>query len=177
MIYFTKQMWAVWQREDIDFADADDDWKRRAGKYWKQFKRLEPRLGMSAAKFLRTARLHDATVVNLTLDQRLLVAGGARHGSKPPHPMEVRIQLLSAGKPAQRYELRYRSVRLVRLDYPSDEPLFYSRGLGDWGYDEVTAADRKFLRHEVLFASGATLMIEFQRIVCRKVRPRSVRKR
>jgi hypothetical protein len=59
--------------------------------------------------------------------------------------------------------LKYGSVRKVVFDYPTDVPLFHHEGghIGDWGYDEVTAADENYLRHEVLFSSGTTILIEF----------------
>jgi len=34
--------------------------------------------------------------------------------------------------------------------------------IGDWGYDEVTAVDENYLRHEVLFSTGTTILIEFK---------------
>jgi hypothetical protein len=33
--------------------------------------------------------------------------------------------------------------------------------------DEITAVDGQILRHEVLFSSGATLLIEFERVTVR----------
>jgi hypothetical protein len=33
---------------------------------------------------------------------------------------------------------------------------------GAWGYDELTVAKEGSFRHEVLFASGSTLAIEFK---------------
>ena len=54
-------------------------------------------------------------------------------------------------------------MRRVLIDFPSDDPLF-NRGAGgfdDLGYHELTDADG-FLRHELLFSSGAILAFEFE---------------
>jgi len=42
-------------------------------------------------------------------------------------------------------------------------PIGKARPLWDWGYDELTVAKEGSFRHEVLFASGSTLAIEFKR--------------
>lgn len=64
------------------------------------------------------------------------------------------------------YLLRYENVRKIEFNYPSQAPLFYNPGwdIGDWGYDEVTAADKNFLRHDILFSSGATILLEFEKL-------------
>jgi hypothetical protein len=60
----------------------------------------------------------------------------------------------------------------VLFDFPSGEPLFHEEGgrIDDWGYDELTAAGKLYLRHEVLFSSGATALIEFQKFSYKRVR-------
>lgn len=62
------------------------------------------------------------------------------------------------------YTLKYTKVKKVVFEFPSEEPLFYDEGdhIGDWGYDELTAADDLYLRHEVLFASGTIILVEFK---------------
>jgi len=62
------------------------------------------------------------------------------------------------------YTLKYSKLRRVQFDYPSETPLFHEEGehIGDWGYDELTAIDDNYLRHEVLFASGTTILIDFK---------------
>jgi hypothetical protein len=62
------------------------------------------------------------------------------------------------------YRLKYTGIRRVVFDHPSSSPLFYDRGgpIDDWGYDELTSAGKTYLRHEILFRSGATISIEFK---------------
>jgi hypothetical protein len=42
-----------------------------------------------------------------------------------------------------------------------------SNPIDDWMADEITALDDQILRHEVLFTSGATLLLEFEKITVR----------
>ena len=82
--------------------------------------------------------------------------------------MQVRLEVLDAYDKIVWY-LRYMNVRRVVVDFPTQEPLFYSagEGFGDWGYHELSDAGGGFLRHEVLFASGAVLLFEFKEVEIR----------
>lgn len=63
------------------------------------------------------------------------------------------------------FTLTYRGVRRAVFDYPTGEQ-WYDRGvhsIDDWMWDELTAADERFLRHEVIFSSGTTLLVEFEK--------------
>jgi hypothetical protein len=65
------------------------------------------------------------------------------------------------------WQVVYSTTRSVLVDFPSSDPLF-NRGLGgfdDLGYHELTDAGGGFLRHEVLFSSGAVLAFEFKSVV------------
>ena len=47
----------------------------------------------------------------------------------------------------------------MRFLRPKDSFVYNERdNIGDWGYDEVSAPDLKYLRHEVLFSSGTSVM-------------------
>jgi hypothetical protein len=64
------------------------------------------------------------------------------------------------------WRVSYEGLRRVLIDFPTDQPLFYSDGdgFGDWGYHELSDAGNGFLRHEILFATGAVLIFEFKEI-------------
>src|SRR5262249_53274600 len=72
--------------------------------------------------------------------------------------------------------LLYRNIRRVVFDYPSFEPWYMrytepgSSPIDDWLADELTAADDKFPRHEILFSSGTTLLVEFMDVSIRTTR-------
>ena len=49
------------------------------------------------------------------------------------------------------------------------------RSFDDWGYHELSGAENGFLRHEILFATGALLLFEFKNIAVSNV-PREIGK-
>ena len=58
-----------------------------------------------------------------------------------------------------------RSCELYRGQLKELQDRFADRGsipIDDWMVDEVTGVDENVLRHEVLFSSGATLLLEFE---------------
>ena len=181
MRYFTKEMWAGWQHvglseaeEDARAESAQRDFERRARTYWKQLDRLRGRLDASSFRFFRDVSMHDGRVIaiQVTDDTR---AAKVRRGPRAPAPPAVTIEAVpyvSLGIRPPVYRLRYRGVRRLVIDFPSDRPLFPSaeNGFGDWGYDELTAAGRYHLRHEILFSSGATFLVECGGVAVRKVR-------
>ena len=62
------------------------------------------------------------------------------------------------------WTLRYAHLRRLLVDFPSEEPQFFDRGGGfeDWGYHELRDAGDGFLRHAILFSSGAVVLVEFR---------------
>jgi hypothetical protein len=72
------------------------------------------------------------------------------------------------------YILEYKQVERIALNYPGDLKLFpigLDPNFGDWGYDELTSPKEKLFRHEILFASGATVTIDFRDFSFSRRRP------
>jgi hypothetical protein len=73
----------------------------------------------------------------------------------------------------QLYTLRYERLHRALFDFPSAQPWYMRFGdrasnpIDDWMADEITVVDDQILRHEVLFSSGATLLIEFEKVTVR----------
>jgi hypothetical protein len=90
------------------------------------------------------------------------------------YPIKVKLTVLDANDRFI-WELSYASLRRIVVDFPTGDPLFYRKGegFGDWGYHELTDSGNGFLRHEVLFATGAVLLFEFKDITITSV-PRSL---
>jgi hypothetical protein len=183
MKYFTKEMWLGWQeqvpagQEKAAFERQNRDWRRRVTAYNRQLQRLRTRLDRETFRFFANVSTHDGTVVTVQVIEEAGVAirkYGRRR--KAPDRVEVRLEVVpfvSLGFKPRAYVLRYRQVRRLVVDFPSDQPMFWApgRGLGDWGYDELSAAGREYLWHEVLFASGSTLLIESKSVTARKAKP------
>ena len=129
---------------------------------------------MSTFRFFEKADVHDGEV------QHICVADGTqsalrsrRHARRGRGRYPVGVELVvvqSDGRFA--WKVKYSSVRRVLVDFPTDAPLFYAPGdgFGDWGYHELVDAGHGFLRHEVLFATGAVLLLEARRISVQRLR-------
>jgi len=170
MKYFTAELWAAFNstRRESAFKLYD----RRLQSYMKQLQAVIPRLNPHARPFFREAcLLHDCTLARLEV------------GDHIDHPDQwlsrdkinrrrasVRLTVLTEDA-KNIYTLRYVDVTRVEVNFPGEKILFpvgrYSN-FGDWGYDELTVTRTGQFRHDVLFASGSTIMIEFEKFAFRK---------
>jgi hypothetical protein len=165
MKYFTKELWlGANSRNDSRYRETSDQWNANFTAYQAQLQTIQHRLDEAAYRFFIEENLHDGRVLSFTVGDAI---HHETHGSAlfdiNLHNTTVEIKALSSQLDVQ-YTLRYSKLRRVQFDYPSETPLFHVEGahIGDWGYDELTAADDDYLRHEVLFASGSTILIEFK---------------
>ena len=181
MRYFTKELWGGTQDHPpagigkVEEPDYDREWARNNEKYNRQLRRLAGRVDATTFRFFTHVDMHDGRVVTLTVrdESGLRVSRGEKRIDGVVDPVDVIIEAApyaSLGYTPPVYVLRYRGVRRLVVDHPSDLPLFHREGasLGDWGYDELTSAGRNHLRHEILFASGGTILVECRKITVRK---------
>ena len=165
MKYFTKELWLGYNsRSDAEMQRAFELGEQNRQEYARQLEQLQPRLSKKAYRFFSVENLHDGRLLSFSVGDAL---SHDIHGHKKfdinVHHVSVVMKVLGANLDVL-YVLKYKKARRVTFDYPSDKPLFHHDGgqIGDWGYDELTAVDQDFLKHEVLFASGTTILIEFQ---------------
>jgi len=165
MKYFTKELWLGYNsRSDAEMQSAFEQGEEARQEYARQLEQLQPRLSEKAYRFFSGESLHDGRLLNFRVGDSL---NHNIHGSEKfdinAHQVSVEMSVLGANLDVF-YILRYAQAKRVLFDYPSDQPLFQHEGghIGDWGYDELTAVDDSFFRHEVLFASGTTILIEFK---------------
>jgi len=61
---------------------------------------------------------------------------------------------------------RIRNIDKIELNFPGKMKLFPTgiSNLGDWGYDELTSVANGLFRHEILFSSDATIIIDFRQV-------------
>jgi hypothetical protein len=171
MKYFTKELWLGYNNQGpLNSKTAIEQGQRNMQKYLTQLEQLSPRLSKQAFRFFKQESLHDGRLLAFVIGDYL---EHDIHDSKRfdinAHRSSVQMKVLGPNLDVL-YTLRYRKVRKVLFDFPSEEPLFYDEGeqIGDWGYDELTAADNTYLGHEILFASGAIIKIEFKTFVYKK---------
>jgi hypothetical protein len=160
MQYFTKELWQSAQEpERLDEYTAK--WQIAYDQYQQQLTQFRERLGAEAYGFFAEADLHDGAVVKLELE-----GGSPRNHS---YPASAKL-IASEASDDFLWEISYRSLRHVLIDYPSQNPLFYSagEGFGDWGYHELSDAGDGFLRHEILFATGSVIAFEFKELSAKR---------
>jgi hypothetical protein len=165
MKYFTKELWLGYNsRNDAVNRNAIEQGEFNYHEYVRQLEELRPRLSENTHRFFTTENLHDGRLLAFTTGDGI---DFNTHGSEKfdinARKTSVQMKVLGASLDML-FTLNYTKVKRIVFDYPTDEPLFHKEGwhIGDWGYDELTAADDKYLRHEVLFASGTTILIEFK---------------
>lgn len=163
MNYFTAQLWA-----DINSPrskDAMEEWNRNLEKYRQQLSGIVPMLGVQAQRFFRVVSLHDGTLTRMEVgDQIDNVESTWQSRNVNSRKIAVRLQVLTADGD-RIFKLEYKKVTRVGLSFPG-EALFPAGkwpNFGDWGYDELSEVRSGAFRHEVLFSSGATIVIEFER--------------
>jgi hypothetical protein len=180
MKYFTPSMWRGLQRTDeLGTVESHEIWQRAFQDYSRQLSALRNRLSDEAYAFFAEADVHDGELLELRITD----------GSRPaPLSAPVRVWESSRNYPVGAqlavldavdqfvWRLSYSGLRRTLIDFPGGETLFYQsgEGFGDWGYHELTDAGEGFLRHEVLFRSGATVAVEFREILVRKTLARAV---
>lgn len=169
MKYFTKSMWRGSQQIGPEAEENHVQWQQAFEAYRANLGALRDRVAENAFKFFADADLHDAELLDLR------VVDGSRPAplgeparpwqSLTAYPVRVELTILDAHD-EHVWHLVYSATRSVLVDFPSNDPLF-NRGVGgfdDLGYHELTDAGGGFLRHEVLFGSGAVLAFEFKNV-------------
>lgn len=106
--------------------------------------------------------MHDARVISFAAGDGLHIdlESGKPASIEDFYRTSAEIRVLSADFDAI-YHLKYGNVSKAVFDFPSDDPL-WGNNIGDWGYDELSEVNEKILRHEILFSSGGTVLIEFE---------------
>jgi hypothetical protein len=166
MKYFTLQLWL----EAQDGRNRDNHLKYDAAfqEYSAQLETLRGRLSPEAYYFFADADVHDGELMEM------IIVDGSRpaplsDAARPwnnraiQYPVRANLTILDAWDRFL-WELSYKGIRRMVVDFPSEDPFQYheGEGFGDWGYHELTAVNERFLRHEVLFRSGSTLLFEFE---------------
>ena len=173
MRYFTQKLWAGAQGSG-DSEENNALWDRAFKEYREQLELLRPRVSPSAFDFFSSADIHDGELLEVQVadgSRPAPIGTPTRRWSRSNQfPVRLQLKILDAYDKLI-WELYYSTLRRVVIDYPSSDPLFHSpgEGFGDLGYHELTDAGDGFLRHEVLFATGASLLFEFQavHVACR----------
>jgi len=166
MKYFTRELWLAPNQEDDSVGrQAVEQFEQNCVEYQNQLQNILPRLDEVDRRFFLEDSLHDGRLIAFIAGDEIDfdAASGAAFDINS-HNTSVRMKVLGCNMDTL-FTLEYTGVRRAVFDYPTEDPLFHYEGayIGDWGYDELTAADDVYLRHEVLFASGTSVLIEFKK--------------
>jgi len=167
MKYLTKKRWASVRSGQVEGEAAA--WGKALRAYREQLETLRGRLPDHVFAFFDHADIHDGELLHLDI----------RDGSRPApldqlprpwivpgdHPVRVDLAILDTYD-RRVWGLRYSAIRRILVDFPSSKPLYYQDGdgFGDVACHELSDCGDGFLRHEILFATGATLLVEFKEV-------------
>ena len=166
MKYFTRELWLGPDDEDDSVRrQSTEQFQQNYVEYQNQLQIILPRLDEADRRFFLKESLHDGRLIAFIAGDEidLDVESGAAFDINA-HNTCVRMKVLGCNLDTL-FTLEYAGVRRALFDYPTEYLLFHYEGayIGDWGYDELTATDNVYLRHEVLFASGTSVLIEFKK--------------
>jgi hypothetical protein len=173
MKYFTPQMWLGFNGPHSKAALGT--WDRKFDAYQTNLKPILSKLNSTARRFFHNALvLHDGTLTRMEVGDRINDADGKTTRTiANRRQLVVRLFVLSDKVDQHCYTLEYRNVDKIELNYPGKMKLFpigMFSNLGDWGYDELTSVSNGLLRHEILFSSGATIIVDFRDVSVRRKR-------
>ncbi len=169
MKYITRELWAGWNSKDEKIRQwAHEETKRRFKEYEQQLEKLRARLGEENFNFFKNG-LHDGRVITFSVGEGIDLDYEKEETFSLDEFSETKVQIeVLEAYFEEIYSLKYEQVQRVIFDFPTETPLFGGYSLNDWGYDEVSAIENDYFRHEILFSSGTTILIEFQKFTFSK---------
>jgi hypothetical protein len=164
MKYLTKKRWAAARA-----LEGGGSWGKALRAYREQLETLRPRFPDQVFAFFDRSDIHEGELLHLDVRDGCWRTPPGRQPrqtlSRSDHPVRVNLAIRDVYE-RQVWSLRYGAVRKVVVDFPSETPLSHreGEGFGDVGCHELSDCGGGFYRHEILFASGATLLFEFKDI-------------
>ena len=160
MKYFTAQLWSDYNSPVRSVREkAEKQWNRNRRSYWKYIAKILPHLSPSARSFFRETSLHDGIIFSVSFGDSLTFS---KTGIWPKTSF-AEIKVLHP-ETDDLYILHYSWLREFTVEYNAEkhyrEKIYYV--FGDWGYNELFLTKDKWLKHEILFDSGATVKLEFK---------------
>jgi hypothetical protein len=171
-------MWGEQQRHNERANESHGKWDWAFQEYRRQLAVLRNRMDGDAFSFFDEADLHDGELLEFRIIDGSrpapLSAPVRRWGASMYYPVRAELSVLDAMEQFA-WHVSYSALRRTVINFPGEEVLFYQAGerFGDWAYDELTDVGDGFLRHEILFASGSILAVEFRNVSVSKTPARA----
>jgi hypothetical protein len=153
MKYFTDELLVKFNSESAEEREqADLEWLRNSADYSAVFETIK---GRFSKKFLKTysnyEHFHDFKLIGIVVKHK-------RRGFINPISMDIIIE-----GSQHRFRISYKSIRKLSINFEEiDDDFMRRRGFDDWGYSEFLPVGEQFLSQEILFASGASVLIHFK---------------
>ncbi|MFA6309787.1 MAG: hypothetical protein WC677_08690 [Clostridia bacterium] len=158
MKYFTSDLWnKINSLIEEERAAADKQWVENGKEYCKIFEEIKESLPKKFLKLYFKLGFHDFKLCDIKINNK--------EESNNKKPVTVDIILTDEDK---KWDIKYIGVKRILIDYlpefTENDPYSETVGFDDFGYDEFSRVDKNILAHEILFASGATILIHFTKI-------------
>lgn len=165
MKYFTNELWEKINSDSSEIREeAKAKWRVNNKEYSQLFEKIKYRLPKKYLKtYLNEHGFHDYKLI------RFEVIHG-KSGYK--EPVEIRVIITDS---INTWNIIYKCIKKLRVEYMSSPMIMpgkkkeYYDGFDDIGYNEFFEVDERTLSHEILFASGATILIHFEKIMLKRV--------
>ncbi len=151
MKYFTDSLWSTINKgSEAERNQAWAEWDKNMQEYTPIFESIKPRLSKKFLKiYMKNHGFHDYRIKNMFLNHK-------EYGLKNPVSLEIYVT-----NDSKIYKITYKRIKKFCMDYNEKEGNDALKGMDDWGYDEFLPVDDQTLSHEILFASGAAILIHF----------------
>lgn len=164
MKYFTDELWNGINSEVKEIREKSKlQWRINDNIYFKIFQEVKKLLPKNFLKiYTKEYGFHDYKLKDFEII----------HGEKG-YTDPVAINILISNK-EKTWKLTYKKIKKIVINYKQQPDIFNRKrreyeGFDDYGYDEFFQVDDKILSHEILFASGSTILIHFEKISIIKI--------
>ena len=165
MKYFTSELW---EKINSDSSEVREQAKARWGvnnkEYSQLFEKIKYRLSKKYLKtYLNEHGFHDYNLIRFEVIHD-------KSGYK--EPVEIRMIITDS---INTWDIVYKCIKKLGIDYASNPVAMpgkkkkYYDGFDNIGYNEFFEVDERTLSHEILFVSGATILIYFEKILVKRM--------
>lgn len=160
MKYFTYELWKGFNSRDEKIRiKANDEWKTNIKLYKNEFKKAQVRL---TKKFLKTLDknnyFHDFYLNKMDIEE---------DDSKK----KLFNLILTLKHDKEVWTMKYINVNKINMNYSLEyNKLGFGKGLCTIGYSEFLEVNENLLSHEILFSSGGTILLWFEKVKAEKTK-------
>lgn len=165
MKYLKAELWRGYNSDSKEeFEETKAQWEKNSKEYALIFEKVKERLPKGFLKiYMKEHGFHDYNLKNFQVIH-------AKEGFRNPIAVSIKIE---DGK--NTWNIMYKAVTKVQVNYEDEQAKEnikrrFQYGFDDYGYNEFLEVDEKILSHEILFASGATILVHFKHISINRVK-------